>query len=85
MSTEAVLYDAQGPRARRRTSIGTVIAALVVVGLVVVVIQRLADRGQFSMELWGPLISPADENFTGVWRVSGQGSVEHPQGSRRWR
>ena len=73
MSTETVLYDALGPKARRRTRIGTVVAAIVVLGIVAVVVQRLADRGQFSMELWGPLISPSDESFTGVWTVIGNG------------
>lgn len=71
--SETVLYDAQGPRARRRTMIGTVVAVLVIIGLVAVVVQRLADGGQFSMELWGPLINPGDENFSGVWRVIGTG------------
>lgn len=75
MSTEVVLYDAQGPRARRRTLIGTAVAAVLVLVIVAVVLQRLAARGQFSMELWGPLISPADENFAGVWRVIGAGLV----------
>lgn len=73
--SELVLYDAQGPRARRRTLIGTVIAVVLLIGLIAVVIQRLAGRGQFSMELWGPLISPADDNFVGVWKVIGAGLV----------
>ncbi len=73
MSSEVVLYDAQGPKARRRTLIGTAVAVVLLVGLVVVVVQRLADRGQFSMALWGPLINPAEENFPAVWRILGTG------------
>lgn len=71
--SETVIYDAQGPRAKRRTLIGTVFAVVLILGLVGVVIKRLADAGQFSMDLWGPLISPSDDSFTGVWRVLGKG------------
>jgi glutamate transport system permease protein len=73
MSSEIVLYDAQGPRARRRTLVGAVVAGVALAIVVAVVIQRLAEAGQFSMELWGPLISPAHENFAAVWRVIGMG------------
>jgi glutamate transport system permease protein len=66
---ETVLYDAPGPRAKRRALIGTVIATLSILALVAVAVQRLVDAGQFSMELWGPLVNPADENFQAVWRL----------------
>jgi len=66
---ESVLYDAQGPKARRRTAIGTVVAVLVLLGLVGLVLKRLNDRGQFSMELWGPWIDPSNEAFDAVWRL----------------
>ena len=75
MSSETVLYDAQGPRARRRTAIGTGIALLIVAGLVYLVVQRLAERDQFSMEKWGPLIDPSNEAFDAVWRLVGEGIV----------
>lgn len=71
----SVLYDAQGPRARRRTAIGTGVAVLVLLGLAFVVLRRLADRGQFSMELWGPWIDPSNEAFDAVWRLVGEGIV----------
>jgi glutamate transport system permease protein len=66
---ESVLYDAQGPKARRRTAIGTVVAVLLLIGLVVIVVRRLADRGQVSMELWGPYLDPSNEAFDAVWRI----------------
>jgi glutamate transport system permease protein len=69
MSHGTVLYDAPGPRARRRALIGTVVAGLVLLGLLGLVVKRLADEGQFSMELWGPLIDPGNEDFEAVWRL----------------
>jgi glutamate transport system permease protein len=72
---ETVLYDAQGPRARRRTAIGTAIAVLLLIGLAVLVALRLVDRGQFSMELWGPWIDPSNEAFDAVWRIVGEGII----------
>ncbi|MDP5183458.1 amino acid ABC transporter permease [Blastococcus sp. BMG 814] len=70
---ETVLFDAQGPKARRRTAIGTVVGGLFLIALAVVVVLRLAGRDQFSMELWGPLINPGNENFELVWGVIGEG------------
>lgn len=73
--SDTVLYDAPGPRARRRALIGTVVATLGILALVGVVIKRLNDQGQFSMELWGPLIDPSNESFEAVWRLIGKGLV----------
>jgi glutamate transport system permease protein len=64
---QTVLYDAPGPVARRRAMIGTVITVLLILGLLGVVVKRLYDEGQFSMELWGPLIDPSNEFFSPVW------------------
>ena len=72
---QAVLYDSQGPKARRRSLIGTVVAVLVLLGLAYVVVRRLAEQDQFSMEKWGPLIDPGDENFDAVWRLIREGIV----------
>lgn len=72
---ESVLYDAQGPKGRRRTVIGTVIAVLGLLALGYVVVRRLIDRNQFSMEAWGPLIDPSNEAFDPVWSLIGEGIV----------
>ncbi len=51
----SVLYDAPGPRARRITLISSILAALAAVaGLYFLVYRPLDERGQFSMERWGP-------------------------------
>jgi glutamate transport system permease protein len=75
MSQQTVLFDAQGPRARRRTRIGTVVALLVLAGLAYLVVRRLVEQGQFTMEKWGPLIDPGNEAFDAVWRLLGVGLV----------
>ncbi|WP_134768664.1 amino acid ABC transporter permease [Nocardioides sp. 1609] len=71
----SVLYDAPGPRARRRARIGSVLALLVMAGAVYVVVQRLADRGQFEWELWGPWLDPSFEEFPLVWNLVREGAV----------
>jgi glutamate transport system permease protein len=73
MSQETVLYDAQGPRARRRTRIGTAVAVVALLALGYVVLRRLAEQDQLSMEKWGPLIDPSNEAFDAVWRLLGIG------------
>jgi glutamate transport system permease protein len=72
-ATETVLYDVPGPRARRRALLATVIATIAILGLLAVAVKRLYDQGQFSMELWGPLIDPSDERFELVWRFLWRG------------
>ncbi|MGY1680018.1 amino acid ABC transporter permease [Geodermatophilus sp. SYSU D01176] len=75
MSQTSVLYDAQGPRARRRTRIATVVALLALAGLAFLVVRRLAAQGEFSMEKWGPLVDPSNEAFEPVWQLLGEGVV----------
>ena len=75
MSQQTVLFDAQGPRARRRTRIGTAIALLALAGLAYVVVRRLISRDQFSMAKWGPFVDPGDESFEAVWGLIGEGIV----------
>lgn len=72
----AVLYDQPGPRARRRSLIGTVIASAVFLALAFVVVRRLNERGQFDMELWGPFIDPSNEVFSQVWELLGEGLLK---------
>lgn len=68
MSEQTVLYDAPGPRARRRTIIVSVLAALAVAaGVYYLVYRPLADQGQFSMEKWAALVDPGDPNFSLLW------------------
>ena len=72
MST-SVLYDLPGPKARRRAHIGTAITAVVFVALAALAGKRLADNGQFDGDKWGPLINPANEDFSQVWQLLGKG------------
>ena len=52
--SDAVLYDVQGPQARRRVLIGSVVGAALLLALLAVVVLRLADNGQFDAELYEP-------------------------------
>lgn len=64
----SVLFDAPGPRGRRRILGGSIVAALALVGVGAVVVQRLAHNGQFEGAKWGPLLNPSDESFGLLWR-----------------
>jgi glutamate transport system permease protein len=48
------LYDAPGPRARRRVLVGSVVGGLLLAVLVALVIQRLEEAGQFRSIFWEP-------------------------------
>ena len=73
MSEQTVLYDVPGPRTLRRQRIGTVVALVLIAGLLAVAIQRLASRGQFDAELWEPWLNPAADDFASVWELVGRG------------
>jgi glutamate transport system permease protein len=69
MSTQSVLYDALGPRGRRRVVVGSVVAALLIAALVAVAIARLAANGQFQTPRWDVFTQPAVIRFlgSGLW------------------
>ncbi|WP_426624658.1 amino acid ABC transporter permease [Leifsonia sp. McL0607] len=48
----AVLFDAPGPRARRRNTLLGVVAAVLVVGVLAFIVWRFAVTGQFSSDKW---------------------------------
>lgn len=52
----SVLYDVQGPRARRRVLIYSVVGGLVLLGLLAIALRRLAANGQFDPDLWRPFV-----------------------------
>lgn len=68
-----VLYDVPGPRARRRTLVGSVAVGVVLLALLTWVVLRLADAGQLSREKWGALVDPSVPEFDAVWRLLGLG------------
>jgi glutamate transport system permease protein len=67
MST--VLYDAPGPRTRRRYLIYTLVGTLIVAGIAALAVVKLADRGVFSASQWEPLTDPGVQRalLRGLW------------------
>lgn len=68
-----VLYDEPGPKARRRSLIGTVVVSAAILVLLFLVARRLDEQGQFAGDLWAPLFDPNNEDFSDVWRLLGNG------------
>lgn len=56
MSATAVLFDAPGPKARRRHLILTVLGAVLVVAVVAVVLKKMADASQLDPGMWTPFL-----------------------------
>lgn len=70
----SVLYDAPGPRQQKITWISSIVAtAVLLAAFYFLIYQPLDDKGQFSMELWGPYIDPSNEVFSQVWERVGYG------------
>jgi glutamate transport system permease protein len=69
--TAPVLFDIPGPKARARIRIGTVIGALLVVGLIAFVLIRLAGNGQLDPQRWAVLF----DTRTGVPQTLGRALV----------
>ena len=57
MSTQAVLFDAPGPKARLRHKIFTVIGALIAVGIAYVVYLQFEKAGQLQAFMWEPFVT----------------------------
>ena len=56
--TTPVLFDLPGPKARARTRIGTLIGSLLILGLLAIVLIRLAGNGQLDPQRWAVLFDP---------------------------
>src|SRR5690606_16557757 len=71
----SVLFDAPGPRARRRIRILNVVGALVVLGVLAWVVVGLARQEQFTADKWLPFVRPGEENIwtdyllLGLWNT----------------
>lgn len=68
----SVLYDAPGPRTKRRVLAGGTVAGALLLAVLAVVIMRLDAAGQFTSAKWGPLADPAADEFSAVWNLIGQ-------------
>ena len=73
--TAAVLYDAPGPVTRRNTTIATIVALVVLAGVVVLAIVQLGANGQLEGDKWGPLFNPFNQYFVATWTALGAGLV----------
>ncbi|MCZ2826640.1 MULTISPECIES: amino acid ABC transporter permease [unclassified Modestobacter] len=54
--TGAFLYDAPGPRARRRIMLGSVVSALVLAGLLTLALVQFGRTGQLDADRWTPFL-----------------------------
>lgn len=72
----SVLFEVPGPRAKRVTLIGSVAATLALLAAGYLLLYRpLAEKGQFSHQMWGPLVDPSHEYFAQVWQRIGLGAT----------
>lgn len=58
MSTQNVLFDAPGPKARMRSRIYTVVGGAALAAILAFMIWRLAAEEQFEGRKWEPFVSP---------------------------
>ena len=72
-----VLFDAPGPRARRRIAVATVVSVLVMAGLVVLGLVQLDRHGQLEAAKWTVFGQPAIMRFllSGVGMTLGAAAV----------
>jgi glutamate transport system permease protein len=62
MSVQPALFDVPGPRARRRHAVLTVLGLIVALGLVYLVLRKMAQAEQLKAGMWTPFLSAE------VWR-----------------
>ncbi|MBB3075632.1 amino acid ABC transporter permease [Streptomyces violarus] len=63
----SVLYDAQGPRAKRRNAVLTVVFVVAAAALLWWVFGTLKDKGQLEWALWEPFFSGTEAWSTYIW------------------
>lgn len=75
----SVLYDAPGPRARRRELIGSIVGGALLLGLLALGLWYAAGRGVFEADRWDVLYDPPkNQTASAVWRsllVQGLGAT----------
>jgi glutamate transport system permease protein len=63
----SVLYDAQGPRAKRRNILLTALFLVAIAGLIWWVIGTLQDKQQLDWEKWKPFLGGTEAWSTYIW------------------
>ncbi|GAA2452564.1 amino acid ABC transporter permease [Streptomyces glaucus] len=63
----SVLYDAQGPRAKRRNIVLTVVFVVALAALLWWVFSTLKDKGQLEWVLWEPFFTSGEAWSTYIW------------------
>lgn len=70
----SILYDAPGPRTRRVTLVGSLIATAAAAVLAYIYVYRpLARGGQLAHDKWSAIVDPSDPNFPLLWQRLGEG------------
>lgn len=64
MSTQAVLFDVPGPKAKRRILIFNIVGALLVLGILALAVNGLAEKEQFEAAKWTPFLEWDTWEFT---------------------
>ncbi|UVE93741.1 amino acid ABC transporter permease [Dietzia sp. B32] len=57
MSTQAVLFDAPGPKARLRHKLLTVVGAILAIGLIYFIYLQFEKAGQLKLFMWEPFVT----------------------------
>ncbi|HET9631297.1 MAG TPA: amino acid ABC transporter permease [Terrabacter sp.] len=60
MSSQIVLFDAPGPKARRRHAILTVVGIVLALGLLWLVIRKMGEANQLEGYMWSPFVTDPD-------------------------
>ncbi|MEU1048772.1 amino acid ABC transporter permease [Streptomyces sp. NPDC005897] len=63
----SILYDAQGPRAKRRNVLFTVVFLVALAALLWWVFNTLNDKGQLEWALWKPFFTGTEAWSTYIW------------------
>lgn len=53
-----VLFDSPGPKTVARHRLYSVLVSVALIALIVLIVLRLSDKGQFAYTLWEPFITP---------------------------
>ncbi len=71
MSSEIVLFDAPGPKARRRHAILTVVGVVIALAIAWLVVRKMGEANQLEKSLWTPFVTDPEVwtqyLLTGLW------------------